>query len=135
MPTVVNPNRQDISQQRQMNQQSQQGLQEVLEMMNQRKHQVEQQQREAQYNFMNQYAASHGGWANVLAQPGGEDFVGEYMTNVLGYGDDVVPGAMEAIKKGFNPDEAAYAIRQNNMFGVQGQQQDEVRKHRFCTGG
>lgn len=117
--TVVNPN------QGQQGQQATQNLQSILQGLNQRRHEIEKQQREYEANIIGQYAADHGGWANVLTMPGGEDMFQHYTTNVLGYDPEVTDKAKEAVKQGYNPEEAAYRINREMAFMRNQQSQNQ----------
>lgn len=102
-------------------QQQQQGggaenLLSVMNSINQRRKEVEEQQRAMEYEFINNYAASHGGFAGIAAMPGGDKMLQHYATNVMGYSPEVVPQFQQAIEQGYNPDEALYQINRNLMF-------------------
>jgi len=88
----------------------------VMNSINQRRKEIEQQQRGMEYEFINNYAASHGGFAGISAMPGGDKMLQHYATNVMGYSPEVVPEFQKAIEQGYNPDEALYQINNNLAF-------------------
>ena len=100
----------------------------VMNSINQRRKEIEQQQRGMEYEFINNYAASHGGFAGIAAMPGGDKMLQHYATNVMGYSPEVVPEFQKAIEQGYNPDEALYQINNNLAFtrSQQTGQQDQI---------
>lgn len=63
-----------------------------------------------------QYAASHGGFANMLANMGeeGSAIMNQYLTEGLGYSNRELPKLYEELQRGANPDELLYAARMNS---------------------
>lgn len=61
------------------------------------------------------YAAAHGGFANMLAQQGeqGSAILDQYLTEGLGYSRRELPKLYEEFQSGANMDEKLYAARQN----------------------